>query len=53
MAWAANKWAQVIIKITLFKTVIPLTNYVNNKPILNSNQQCLLCYVVLSNVWDF
>ena len=26
LAWTANKWTRVIIKIILFKAVIPLTN---------------------------
>ena len=58
-AWLANSYLFIAIpSYFLFQiqnfwyNVIYTTKELKNKVVLNLNQYCMHCYVVLSNVWD-
>ena len=50
LAWAVDKWLQVISIIMLFKNS-KNTKELNNTAVLNLKQNCIRCYVALSNVF--
>ena len=47
LAWAIDKWLQIISYIMLFKVVIVTTRKIKNKDILNLKECCMSCYVGL------
>ena len=49
LAWAVDKWLQVISNIMLFKTVISVRNL--RKCCFKFEEYCMHCYVVLTNVY--